>query len=119
VISAALMCNQAQPAPRIPVTRAGTAQVNQRCEILFLPQRRSLDARIGERLGDLAVEIRGRQLDGMRGDDACIQAIEPTRVKVVPRAVLDDDMIVDAVVPRLRERTVVSWYMPTALDAGR
>jgi hypothetical protein len=77
VISATLMRDQAQPAPRIPLTRAGAAQVNERCEILLLPQRRSLDPSFRERLRDLPVEIRRRQLDRVRGNHACIQAVEP------------------------------------------
>src|SRR5271166_1295032 len=59
-----------------------------------------------ESRGYIAIQVRRSQLHGMRGHDTGVQAIEPTRIPVVPRAVLDDGVVSNAVTPCLGERAV-------------
>src|ERR1035438_988302 len=53
-----------------------------------------------------AIEIRRREFHRMGRDYPCVQAIEPARIPVVPRAILGNGMIVDAKAPGLSKGAV-------------
>src|SRR5258708_36309821 len=80
--------------------------MDERREIVALLRRGGGDAAALEDVGDGAVERRGGELDGVARHDARVERVEPARAPIVPRAVLDDAMIVDAVAPRLGEGAV-------------
>src|SRR3984957_3967306 len=46
---------------------------------------------------DSAIEIRRRELDRMGRDHPRVQAIEPARIPIAPRAIFGNGMIVDAI----------------------
>src|SRR5690606_40541123 len=95
-----------EPAPREAQPRAASAEVDDRSEPLLLLERRVSNPRARQRLGDAPVEIRGRHLDRVRRHEAVVERIEPARIEVVPRAVLDDLVVVNAIAARLAERAV-------------
>ena len=55
---------------------------------------------------DVTIQQRGGHLHRMTGHHAGVERVEPARVQVVPGAVLDDDVVVDAIAPGLCERSI-------------
>jgi len=66
-------------------------------EILLPLQRRRRKSPVRERGCYLSIEQGGSQFDRVTWQDARVEAVEPTRVQVVPGAILDDHMIVNAI----------------------
>src|SRR5262249_58251485 len=92
---------EAEAASCIGVARAGSAQVDDRGEILLLIERRGADSLALERLGDAPIEERSGHLHGVARDDTRVEAVEPARARVVPGAVFDHHVTVDAGALRL------------------
>jgi hypothetical protein len=101
VVPASLTGREPESPSRVGVPRAGPAEVDERGEILLLPERGRPDAPALQRARDAAIEVRGGQLDGVAREDADVEAVEPARADVVPGAGLDDPMVVDAIAPGL------------------
>src|SRR5512138_3887279 len=106
VIAATLSGTERQLTPRVALARAGTAEMDHGRKILLLLERRIDDARSRQRPRHAAIEVRRGELDGMRRHDAHVEAVEPARLEVVPRPILDDDVIVNAVTAGLFERAI-------------
>ena len=118
VIAASLPVSEPETAARVRVAGAYAAQVDDRCEVLPLLQRGRVDAVALEDSRDRAIQQRGGHLHRMTGHDARVERVEPTRSRIVPGTVLDDEVAVDAVASGLREGAVGDLNIPTALEAG-
>src|SRR5262245_1045700 len=112
VINTARRGGQLEAAPRIGVARGRPAQVDEGGHVLLLLERSAEDAPPRQRPLDLAIEIGRGHFDGVAGDGAGVQAVEPARAPVVPGAVLDHDMVVDAVALRVTERRIRDLVHP-------
>src|ERR1700675_1234754 len=97
MIPAALSLDQSKPPPRELIPGARAAQMGQRSQCLLALQARRADSLPRQNGGDAAVQIGRRQFDRVTGDDACIQAVEPARLPIAPRSILDDQVIADAI----------------------
>src|SRR3989454_7206730 len=86
VVAAVLAGMEAEAASCVGVARAGSAQVDDRSEILLLLERRGADSLALERLGDAPIEEGGGHRHGVARDDARVEAVEPARTRVVPGA---------------------------------
>src|SRR5882672_12707704 len=71
-----------------------------------------------QRARHAAIEIGRREFHRMRRDYPRVETIEPARIPVIPRAVLDNDMIVDAIASRLGERAVGDLVHPHGARRG-
>src|SRR6187200_3379165 len=97
VVAAALAADEPESAACVSLCGAGAAQVDDGREVLLLLQRSAAGAGPAENPCDRAVQQRGGHLHRMARHHAGIESVEPARLQVVPRSVLDDDMVVDAV----------------------
>ena len=95
VIAASLTRRGPQTSRCEAVAGPGAAQMNQRGELMLLSQRCRLDAIAREDANDVPIQIRRSELDSMRRHGARIEGVEPARFPVIPRAIVDDHMIVD------------------------
>ena len=94
-----------ESAPREVVGCAGAAKMDDCSEILFLSGGRA--ASLGpDRIGNLTIEKRRSHFNGMTRHDSTVETVEPTGVHVVPGAVFNDLMIVDAVMLSFLKRAV-------------
>src|SRR5206468_2790603 len=87
--------------PRARVARSGATQVDDGGQVLLLLQRGGGDPLALQRLGHAAIQEPGGQLDGVTGHHARVEAVEPARAHVVPGALFDHHVVVNAVAPRL------------------
>lgn len=71
--------------------------MDQRGEILLPLQRRRCKPPVRQCGCHLSIEQGGSQFDRVAWQDARVEAVEPTRVQVVPGSILDDHVIVNAV----------------------
>src|SRR5581483_3585307 len=106
VIAALLASRQPQPSAHVEVTSPLPAQMNDRSQVLLLLQGGKTHAAREQSLGHGAVEICGCHLDRIARDYAHVETVEPARMPIVPAAVLDDVMVVNAIVLRLRKRPI-------------
>src|SRR5262245_20579836 len=106
VITAYLPASQLEAAPRVNIACSRAAQVNDRGEILLLLEGRGRDLVARQRIRDAAVEERRSHFDGVARHDTGVEGVEPARSEVVPRAVFDHGVVVDAVAPGLPESAV-------------
>src|SRR5262249_57287556 len=90
----------------IGVAQAGSAQVDDRGEILLLIERRGADSLALERLDDAPIEERSGHLHGVARHDPSVETVEPARARVIPGAVFDHHVTMDAEALRLPERRV-------------
>ena len=101
---AASLVGRETKAPLCVVTaHPGTAEVNDRGQVLFLLERRRA---LPHQFCHMTVEERGGQLDRVAWDDSGVEAVEPTGVEVVPGPVFNDDMVVDTVALPFVKRAV-------------
>ena len=106
VVAAPLVRSQPQPACGIGPSGPGTTEMNHSAQVLLLLERDRADLSRSYRLGDPSIQQRRSQLDGMAWHDARVEAVEPARSQVVPRADLDHHVVVDAIARRLAEGPV-------------
>ena len=118
VVAASLAGSESEAPARVSVTGAVSAQMDDRCEVLPLLQRSCRNAVAGEGARDRAIQQRGGHLHSMSGHHTSVERVEPTRLRVIPGAVLDDDVIGDAIAAGLGERAIGDLKIPTALEAG-
>ena len=103
MVTAALVGQETKGPLCIVTACPGTAEVDDRSQVLLLLKRRRS---FSDRLRYVTVEIRSGQFDRVAWDNSGIEAIEPTGVEVVPRPVLDDHMVVDAIAFPFLKRAV-------------
>src|SRR5262245_24431115 len=106
VIAASLAASEPETAARVRVAGAATTQVDDRCEVRPLRQRGGEDAVALKGSRDRAIQHRGGHLYRMTGHHARVERVEPTRSRIVPGTVLDNEVAVDAVASGLREHSV-------------
>ena len=106
VIAASLAASEPKPAARVCVAGAASAQVDNCREVLTLLQRGSGNAVISESARDRAIQQRCGHFHRVPGHHARVEPVEPARPRVVPGAVLDHDVVMDAVAPGFREGAV-------------
>jgi len=111
VISTPLTDKQTKTAPRVVLARPGAAEVDHRRQILLLLERSGGSAAL-QSAGYSAVQVGGSELDGVSRHDPCIEVIEPARSQLVPSPILNDDVIMNAVAPRLNERAICNLIHP-------
>lgn len=105
MIAAPLLRGQAKATRHICVPGAGPTEMNHRGQILLLLERGPTLSMRTDGVCYGAVEQGGGQLDGMAGQDTAVEAVEPAGVRIVPRAVLNDTVVMDAVpLPFLKGR---------------
>jgi hypothetical protein len=75
-------------------------------QILLLLRRGDGNPPPAHRIHDAAVQQGRCQFNGMTRHGACVQAVEPTRFHIVPRAILNYHVVVDAVLLGFFERPV-------------
>ncbi|ULA61859.1 MAG: hypothetical protein LZF60_380071 [Nitrospira sp.] len=97
VIPAFMVGSEVKAASGEGVARSCPAKVDQSGEVLFLLSGDSGISPGADCRGDLTVEQRGSQFDGMARNNARVETVEPAGMNLVPRAVLDHHMVVDAV----------------------
>ena len=99
--SAALAGARAETASGEDLSRADSAQVNHGSQILLVRERGGANALPLQRPRHVSIQECRCHLGRVAGNDAEVQAVEPARFRLVPRSVLDDDVIVNAIAPRL------------------
>ncbi len=106
VVAAPLAVGKPEAARGIGVAGSSSAQVDHGGQILLLPECDCADPSRSYGTRDASIQQRRGQLDGMAWYDAAVEAIEPTGIRVVPRAILDHTMVMDTVAIRFLERPV-------------
>jgi len=103
MVTAVLVGQETKVTFCVVTARPGAAEVDDRGQVLFLLECRRSSS---DRLRYVTVEIRSGQFDRVAWDNSGIETVEPTGVKVVPRPVLDDHMVVDAIAFPFLKRAV-------------
>ena len=106
VVAASLAASEPEPAARVCVAGPAPAQVDDRREVLPLLQRGGGDAVAPEGARDRAIQQRCGHFHRVSGHHARVERVEPARPRVVPRAVLDHDVVMDAVASGFGEGAV-------------
>jgi len=106
LVAAALVGGQAESPRGKGLAGPDPAQVNHGSQIPLLRERGGADPLPLQRPLDVAIQERRGHLRGVTGHDAEVQAVEPARLRVVPWAVFDGDVVVNAIAPRLAEGPV-------------
>src|SRR5262252_2081959 len=83
-----------------------SAQVNDRSQVVLLPERCRWNFVFGERARDGPVQKGRGHLDGVAGNDACVRPVEPARSEVIPRAVLNYGVVANAITLCVPERRI-------------
>src|SRR2546428_311414 len=86
--------------------RPSSTEVDDGGEILLLLERGGGDPLATHRRRNTAIQESGGHLDGVARHDAGVDTVEPARSPLVPGAILDDHVVVDAVALGLTERRV-------------
>src|SRR5262249_10218799 len=86
VVAVLLARRQGEAAARVDVARPVAAEMDHGREILFLLKGRAGHPLTRHRARDVSVEHRRRHLDRVARHDSCVEAIEPARMPIVPRA---------------------------------
>lgn len=103
MITAFLVGREVEPARNERVPGSRSAEVDDsRKVLLLLPADRGASPGT-DRRGDLTIEQGGGQFDGMARNNACVEAVEPTSMHIIPGAVFNHHMVVDAVAFRFSE----------------
>ena len=90
----------------IGVAGSSSAEVDYSGQIVLLPERDRAVLSRPYRTRDASIQQRRSQLDGMARHDAAVEAVKPTGIRVVPRAVLEHLMVRNAVTSRFLEGPV-------------
>ena len=98
--------NQPNTASRIVVASAGAAQVDHRSQLLLVLECGGGYSVPLERDRDTPIEVGRCKFDSMSRHDPGIQAIEPARSPTIPRPILRDSVIVNAIAPRFCKRSI-------------
>src|SRR5206468_11327249 len=106
VVAAALAGAQPEAPRRIGVASPRSAQVDDGGQILLSLRRGRDDTAAPDRARDLAIQQGRGHLDGVARHDPTVEGVEPARRRIEPGALLDHDVVVDAVAPRLAEGRV-------------
>ena len=106
VIPTPLAVNQPKPASRVVVARAGAAQMDHRSQLLLVLERSGGHSVPLERDRDTPIEVGRCEFDSVSRQHSGIQAIEPARSPTIPRPILRDSVIVNAIAPRFCKRAV-------------
>jgi len=106
MIAAALAAVESEPAPRVRLARAAATQMHDGSEILLLLRRRVADAVAPQDVGHRTVQQRRGHFHRVARYHARVGRVEPARPRVVPGAVLDHDVVVDAVASGFGEGAV-------------
>ena len=106
LVAAALVGGQAESPRGKGLAGPDPAQVNHGSQIPLLRGRGGADPLPLQGPRNVAIQECRGHLGGVAGDDAEVQTVEPARVRVVPWTVLDDNVVVNAITPRLAERPV-------------
>src|SRR2546428_3568800 len=101
VVAAVLAGMEAEAASCVGVARAGSAQVDDRGEILLLLERRGADSLALERLGDAPIEQPAGPLHGSAPADAPLEACGPSPAPGLPLATLGGHLTQDCEAPPL------------------
>src|SRR5450631_3431179 len=97
MISASLTRRQLEAAPDVGIARTCAAEMDHCGQLLLMFERREIQVMALQSACDGAIEIRRRELHRMGRDHPCVQAIEPARIPIAPRAIFGNGMIVDAI----------------------
>src|SRR5262249_12901538 len=81
-----------------------TAEMDQRRQVLLLLLRRRCVSITRQNVPDVHVQVGGGQLYRMAWYHAKVETVEPTGMPVVPGAIGNGHMVVNAIVPGLLER---------------
>lgn len=106
MVAAPLVAGQPELACDIGAAGPGPTEVNHGSQILPPLEGDHADPSRPQRLGNAAIQKRRGQLNGMARQDARVEAVEPAGLQVVPWAVLNHHMVVDAILSRLLEGPV-------------
>ncbi len=88
------------------LSRSGSAQVNDRGEVLFPLERRRGTTAYFHRACHMTIEQCCSHFDRMARQDTAVKAVKPAGIHVVPGASLDYFVLVDAVAFRLLEGSI-------------
>lgn len=94
VVAAPLVDTETIVAPYIVTTESGATEMDHSGEILFLFGSGWL---VSDGPVHVSVEVHSGQLNRMARDYSCVKTVEPAGLKVIPWAIFDDLVIVDAV----------------------
>ncbi len=103
MVAAALVGDETKVPFHIISACSGATEMNHRCQLLFLLNGGVV---VSNQASDLPVEQGGGQFHGVAWDDSAVEAVEPTGVHIVPRPILDDHMVVDAIALPFLKRAV-------------
>src|SRR6202163_3075664 len=106
VIAAPLAFEQMKAAFCKGITGTGTAKMDHRRQLLLVLERSRRYSVPLEDQRDMVIEVGRCQLDRVTRHHPGIEAVEPARMPVIPGPILRDGVIVDAIVPRFRKRSV-------------
>ena len=106
LVPAVLAVEQFEPAPDMRIARCGAAKMDERSEFLLLPNRSGSHVVTLKNARHVVIQIGRRELDGMRGYDTGVEAVEPARMPGIPSSILNHGVVVDAKAPGLRKRSV-------------
>ena len=106
VIPTPLTINQPKAASRIVVAHAGAAQVDHRSQLLLVVECSGGHSAPLEGERDTSIEVGRREFDSVSRHHPGIQAIEPARSPTIPRSILHDGVIVNAIAPRFCKRAI-------------
>src|SRR6266446_552869 len=112
VIPTPLAVNQPKTASRVVVARARAAQVDHRSQLLLVLECSGGHSVPLEGDCDTPVEVGRCEFDSVSRHDPGIQAVEPARSPTIPRSILGDSMIVNAIAPRFCKRSVGNLIHP-------
>src|SRR6185369_6020519 len=106
VVAASLAEGQTEAASYIGLARPGSTQMNHRGQVLFPLKRDRSHSPLPDGARDGAIQLCCRQFNSMAWCDACVEAVEPARIDIIPRTVFDHPVIVDTVAFGFAERGV-------------
>ena len=106
MVAASLVAGESEAVCCIGVALCSSTEMDHDGQILLLLERSRSEPLVCQRARDVSVELGRGQLDRMARHDARIETVEPSRFHVVPGAILNHHVIVDAVVLRFAERPV-------------
>ena len=112
VIPTPLAVNQPKPASRVVIARARTAQVDHRSQLLLVLECSGGHSVPLEGDCDTPVEVGRCEFGSVSRHHPGIQAIEPARSPTIPRPILRDSVIVNAVAPRFCKRSISNLIHP-------
>ena len=103
VITAALVGQETKVPFCVVTASPGTAEMDDSGQVLLLLERRGS---LSDGFRYMTVKVRGGHLDRVTRDDSGVEAVEPTRIEVVPRPVFGDHMVMDTVTLPFLKRAV-------------